>query len=113
MRIAADMSDSPRGATLFARIPLPMDEREASAAFERPLGEWLAAQGIAFSIRCFVLDATADGPSGVGVEVQLDSADPLWLIVQQLAELGAPPETVIEIESDKACMETSLAELGL
>jgi hypothetical protein len=42
--------------------------------------------------------------------VQTDDLDLLASAIQKIADLGAPPETLIEIESDKASIEMSLAE---
>jgi hypothetical protein len=56
------------------------------------------------------LPARESCPSGVGIEVQTNEVGTLALAVEKIAELGAPPETRIEIESDKATIEMTLAE---
>jgi len=95
---------------LFAEIPLAMTVTEMNRTFEHPLGAWLSQQEADFSLRCFVLPSRQGRPPGIGVEVQTDEVGVLAFVVEKIAELGAPPETRIEIESDKATVEMTLAE---
>jgi hypothetical protein len=110
MLVATETPDPPRGATLFAEIPLPMTELELQRTFGQPLGEWLTEQAVEFSLRCFRLPARQDRPPGIGIEIQTDKFGTLAFAVEKIAELGAPPETRIEIESEKATIEMTLAE---
>jgi hypothetical protein len=97
MLIATGTPDAPRSATLFARVPLAMSDLDARRTFEQPLGAWLVEQGMEFSLRCFPLPASQDRPAGIGIEVQADDAVLLAMAVEKISELGAPPETLIEI----------------
>ena len=110
MLIATETPDAPRVATLFADIPLVMTDAESQRTFEEPLGAWLTEQEVEFSLRCFSLPARQDRPPGIGIEVKTGEAGTLAFAVEKIAELGAPPETRIEIESDKATIEMTLAE---
>jgi hypothetical protein len=100
MLIATGTPDAPRSATLFARVPLAMSDLDARRTFEQPLGAWLVEQGMEFSLRCFPLPASQD------------DAVLLAMAVEKISELGAPPETLIEIESDKATVEMSLGDMA-
>jgi hypothetical protein len=110
MHVATETPDVPRGATLFVEIPLPMTELEFQRTFEQPLATWLIEQGIEFSLRCLPLPVRQDRPAGMGIEVHADEFGILPFAVEKIAELGAPPETLIQFESDKATIEMTLAE---
>ncbi len=110
MLIALETPDASRGVTLFAEVPLLMTASELRRTFEQPLGAWLAEQGVEFSLRCFLLPLRQDVPPGIGIEVRTGEYGMLAFLVEKIAELGAPPETRIEIESDKATVEMTLGE---
>jgi hypothetical protein len=110
MLIATETPDRPRGATLFADVPLVMTDAESRRKFEQPLGAWLTEQGVEFSLRCFSLPARQDRAGGIGIEVKTEESGTLAFAVEKIAELGAPLGTRIEIESDKATIEMTLAE---
>jgi hypothetical protein len=110
MLTPAEIPDSQRGGMLFAQIPLLMGAPEARRVFEQPLRQCLEAQGIEFKIRSFLLPARQDRPQGIGIEIKTDQVGALAPAIEKLAELGAPPATLIEIEHDQATIEMSLAE---
>src|SRR4051794_39013726 len=113
MVVATETPDAPRGVTLFAEVPLLMTASELRRGVEEPLVAWLAEQGVEFSLRCFLLPLRQDRPAGIGIEVQTGEYGMLAFLVERIAELGAPPETRIEIESDKVTIEMTLAEAGI
>jgi hypothetical protein len=110
MLIATETPDHPRGATLLARIPEDLDESSRRQKYDVPLANALSARGLKYFCRGFTLPAAGGGAPGIGIEVRADSVEVLALVVQEIADLGALPETVIEIETDKATVECTLAE---
>jgi hypothetical protein len=97
--------------TVFARIPQPLDEPTRIARYDRPLGAKLAELEIDHSLRGFCLPETLNHPAGVALEVRVHTPKAFAIVAQCLANFGAPRETLIELETDTASMETSLAEL--
>ena len=110
MLTAIPSSQEPQRGTLFARIPLPIDFPAAELQFETPLRHWLAAQRIPCTVRCFALPGEAPEAGGIGIEIQTNSVLSLAALPQKLAELGAPPRTRIELETDKGTVEMILHE---
>lgn len=109
--MATESPDFDRRSTLFSRIPEVLDEGNRKRRYDLPIQQALLAEGIAFSLRGFTLSRTENNHSpGVGIEVRGESADALGLVVQLLADLGAPLETAIEIVSEKGTVSFTLAE---
>src|SRR5687768_13562532 len=108
MNTATAASDAGDGVTLFARIPEPVNEDERIRKYDGPLSAKLAETGIDCSVRGFCIAATDDAEASVALELHADNAS--WCAVAGgfLAELGAPPSTVIEVESDKALITLTL-----
>lgn len=112
MTIATQTPDPSPRATLFARIPEVLSDAERQRKYDDPLLALLQAQGNECSVRGFALPETDRGGQGVGIEVAADSVDPLIFVAQYLTNLGAPRQTVIEVETSKASFTMSLDEAG-
>jgi hypothetical protein len=109
MLIVTDTPDANGGVTLFARIPEALDEPHRRLKYDVPLAGSLAARGFACSVRGFSLPSADEGPRGVGIEVRAGSAEPLEQVVRLIVDLGAAPETIVEIETDATMVRFSLA----
>jgi hypothetical protein len=113
MPIAAAPSDSnPRGGTLWARIPEPLSDKERRVKYDQPLSRVLTVEGIQNSISGYCLPPDADlETASIGIEVHVPVAEAIELVAQAIADLGAPPATVLEIETNKASVQFTLAEV--
>jgi hypothetical protein len=109
MSLVNDRSDD-FGATLFARIPIPLDEDTRRVRYDLPLKGRLDAAGIGHVLRGFNLPATLSHPAGVALEVRFDSVASCFSVIPHLIGIGAPPETLVEIDTDTASMQMTLEE---
>ena len=112
MSIATATFDSsgPRG-TLRARIPEPLSEDERRAKYDDPLSRRMAEEAVEGTVRGFCIPPVADHPTAsVEIEVEVAEPDRIVLVPQIIADLGAPPATIIEIETEKASIEFTLED---
>src|SRR4051812_11465989 len=111
MRTATGNFDNDeRRTVLFARIPERLDEEQRRRKYDDPLTAAMRDAGIVDSVRGFS-QAGDDGQiAWVGIEVTLDLMQNFTFVTERLAQLGAPPETRIEIETDEALLEFTLVE---
>ena len=92
---------------LFARIPERLTDEQRRRKYDEPLSaEWGDAAVRGFSQH----GDGGDDVEWVGIEVMLEPTQEVAFIVARLAELGAPPDTRIDIELAQASVQFSLAE---
>ena len=97
-----------RPAVLFARLREPLDDEHRRIKYDDPLVSKIRERGIGASVRGFS-EADQDGHiHWVGVEVTLDAMRDVVFVAECLAQLGAPPDTLIEIETENSCIEFAL-----
>jgi hypothetical protein len=105
-------ADDERPAVLRARIPERLTDEQRRRKYDEPLVSILHEAGLGV----FVGGCAQTGDDGdvawVGFEVRLVEKQNAALIAERLVELGAPLETVIEIETERASLKFTLAEAG-
>ena len=110
MLTSTDTADPNDGATVFARIPELLDDAARRTKYDIPLANNLTDLGVEHALRGFQLPATPSHAAGVGVEVRVAGIADCALIAVCLANLGAPPETLLEYDTVAASVEMSLAD---
>ena len=111
--IATASDDVNRTVTLWARIPEPLDDLQRQATYDAPLSRILLANGIQAVVRGFSIPPTADAASAsVGVEIRGLGPEAIAVVGQALVDLGAAPSMVLELETDIAAMQLTLADAG-
>lgn len=110
MRTATAIPDDDRRAVMFARLPERLDDEQRRIKYDDPLVASIRESGLDASVRGFSQTGEDGKIAWVGIEVTLDVMQNGAFIAERLVELGAPLATVIEIETEKASVEFSLAE---
>src|SRR4051794_16754416 len=110
MRTATGNFDDERQAVLFARLPERLDDEQRRRKYDEPLAAAIREARVGHFLRGFSQLGDDGQVAWVGIEVTLDVLQNGAFVAERLAELGAPPETRIEIETEKASLEFSLAE---
>lgn len=112
-RTAASSEPSDRdGGRLWARIFEPLNDDERRAKYDEPLAQMLNNKGIEHSIRGFTLPADANHQQvSVGIEVLTEVAEAIAFVAEAMAALGAPPTTIFELETNKASVRLTVAEI--
>lgn len=113
MVTATFIPDDPRRATFFARLPERLDDADRQRKYGGPLTSMIRAAGIAASLRGFSQAGEAGEIAWVGIEVIFDAGDVALnaaFVAESLIELGASLESMVEVETEKGCVEFSLAE---
>lgn len=106
-----ESGDSRQG-RLWARIPEPLNDEQRRARNDDPLARRLDDEGIAHVIRGFSLLPDANHvEASVGIEVLVEVPAGIAFAAEAIKDLGAPPTTVIELETDKAALRLTLQEL--
>src|SRR5688500_11387058 len=108
MRIVNTDSDKERPATLFARQPERPDDLQRRRKYDDRLTVMIREAGIDAPLRGFSRLDEDGQVVWVAIEMTLDLLQHGALVAQRLVELGAPLETVIEIERENASAEFSL-----
>jgi hypothetical protein len=110
MRTATGNFDDERRAVLFARLPERLDDEQRRRKYDKPLAAAIREAGAGDSLRGFSQVGDDGQIAWVGIEVALDVMQNGAFVAERLVELGAPPDTRIEIETENASIEFSLAE---
>ena len=105
-----DDDDDHRRAVLFARIPERLDNEQRRQKYDEPLAAAIREAGVGESLRGFSQIGDDGQITWVGIEVTFDVMQNVAFVAERLVELGAPPETRIEIETKKASVEFALAD---
>jgi hypothetical protein len=98
-------------ALLFAKLPERLNDEQRRIKYDEPLAAALRESGIDVFIRGFSQPGENGEIEWVGLEVDLCRMIIVGPVLDCLLQLGAPPETVIEIEDEKATAEFTLAEM--
>jgi len=110
MQTATGNFDDERRAVLFARLPESLDDAQRRRKYDEPLAAAIREAGVGHSLRGFSQVGEDGQIVWVGIEVTLDVMQNGAFVAERLAELGARPETRIEIETEEASLELTLAE---
>jgi hypothetical protein len=92
--------------TLTARIPEPWLERESRLKYAAPVLQSLSDAGLTASVHVHESSTRT-----VVIEVTSASMHVFEIVLQTLRDRGAPPDTSIALETSKATLEGSLADL--
>jgi hypothetical protein len=111
MRTATSNPDDERRAVLSARIPERLTDEQRRRKYDEPLTTMLREAGFSASVRGFSQTGGDGQGAWVGIEVTLTGVRNGASVAQCLAGLGAPPETAIQIETESASLEFTLAEV--
>jgi hypothetical protein len=107
----ASPENEPR-AVLFARLPERLDDEQRRRKYDDPLYSKIREARIGAFLRGFSQSGDDGEVERVGIEVSLSVPQDGGFIAERLVELGAPLESVIEIESEKASITFTLAEVA-
>lgn len=103
-------SELDKRVVLFARIPFGGGFVAAKNQFVEPLEAWARTKDNSWIIKHYDLPAPEFKPAGLGIEVKGLEFRSCPELISKLAELGAPDETVVEVETDKAMTTTTIGE---
>ena len=108
MTLAIDDGDAGGGLRLTARIPEPLDEARRRERYDRPLAALLRDACPGASVRGASRAGAADDEASAELEVTVTRPADVTLVLAHLLELGAPPATEVEVETDRASMSFKL-----
>ncbi len=97
-------------ALLFAKLPERLDDEQRRNKYDEPLARMVRDERIGEVLRGFSHRNDAGEIEWVGFELELVVLQNCSFVAARLLNLGAPLDTLLEVETEKATAEFTLAE---
>jgi hypothetical protein len=108
---ATSTPDDDRRVVLFARLPERLDDEQRRRKYDQPLTTMIRQAGIGAFLQGFSQTGDDGAVEWIGLEVEVAVLQDCGFVAAHLVQLGAPPDTVVEIDTANASTQFSLTEM--
>lgn len=101
---------NPSRATVLVRVPECLDDVQRRQKYDEPLALALRDAGVGDFVGGVTKPSSDGQAESVVLMLSLNYTTSLSVVIDALSKIGAPRETVVEVETEKATLSLSLAE---